>query len=66
MDLALYKYKNLDPEKPREVISGIINETRKVGGTFVSIWHNTSLLDNPEWKEWREVFEFMLKNSDAV
>jgi hypothetical protein len=39
----------------------LINETRKVGGIFVSIWHNTSLLDNKEWQEWREVFEFMLK-----
>jgi hypothetical protein len=40
----------------------MINETRKVGGLFVSIWHNTSLLDSDEWKGWREVFEFMIKN----
>ena len=66
MDLTLYKCKNLDPETSREVISGIINETRKVGGTFVSIWHNTTLLDNQEWQGWREVFEFMLKNSKAA
>jgi len=62
MDGTLYNYKNLDPVASREVILNMINETRKVGGLFVSIWHNTSLLDNEEWHEWRRVFEFMLKN----
>lgn len=62
MDVALYKNKNLDPDASREIILKLINETRKVGGLFVSIWHNTSLLDNPEWQRCREVFEFMLKN----
>ena len=61
-----YDYKKLDPEGSKEVILKIINETRKVGGLFVSIWHNTSLLDNKEWKGWREVFEFMLKNSETM
>jgi hypothetical protein len=60
MDVTLYNYKNLDPVASREVIEKMINETRKVGGLFVSIWHNTSLLDNQEWRSWREVFEFML------
>ena len=62
MDEALYKYKKLDPASSKEVILGMIRETRKAGGTFVSIWHNTSLLDKIEWQGWREVFEFMLKN----
>ena len=62
MDTTLYKYKNLDPVASREVILKLINENRKVGGLFVSIWHNTSLLDNPDWHGWREVFEYMLKN----
>ena len=62
MDTMLCNYKKLDPLKAKEVILNLINETRKVGGSFVSIWHNTSLLDNSEWQGWREVFEFMLKN----
>lgn len=64
MDATLYKYKNLDPAASKEVILNLINETRKVGGLFVSIWHNTSLLDNEEWIGWREVFEFMLKSQN--
>ena len=62
MDVTLYNYKNLNPVTSREVISMLINETRKVGGLFVSIWHNTSLLDKQEWQGWRDLFEFMLKN----
>jgi hypothetical protein len=62
MDSTLCKDKKLDPVKSKEVILNVMNETRKAGGIFVSIWHNTSLLDNPEWQGWREVFEYMLSN----
>ncbi len=62
MDGTLYNYKKLDTAGAEEVILKLINETKKVGGLFVSIWHNTSLLDNEEWNKWRRVFEFMLKN----
>jgi hypothetical protein len=62
MDGTLYDYKKLDPVSSKEVILKLINETKNVGGLFVSIWHNTSLLDNEEWKDWREVFEFLINN----
>jgi hypothetical protein len=62
MDTTLCNDKKLDPLTSKEVILNLINETKRVGGTFVSIWHNTSLLDNPVWQGWREVFEFMLQN----
>jgi hypothetical protein len=62
MDSTLFDYKKLDPEGAKEVILTMIGEIRKVGGLFVSIWHNTSLLDNEEWKGWRDVFEFIIKN----
>jgi hypothetical protein len=62
MDGTLFDYKKLDPVTSKELILNLINESRKVGGLFVSIWHNTSLLDNDQWKGWREVFEFVLKN----
>jgi len=65
MDGTLYDYKKLDPESSKEVVLKLIKETRNVGGLFVSIWHNTSLIDNEKWKGWREVFEFILKNQKA-
>jgi hypothetical protein len=61
MDCTLYQYKKLDPAGAKQVIIEMINETRKVGGLFVSIWHNTSLLDDEQWQQWRGVFEFMLQ-----
>jgi hypothetical protein len=62
MDSTLCSSKNYDTSAAKEAILRLINETKMVGGTFVSIWHNTSLLDNEDWKGWREVFEFMLQN----
>jgi hypothetical protein len=66
MDMTFCNYKNLDPIASKEIISGLMNETRKVGGLFVSIWHNKSLLDNQQYQGWREVFEFVLKNQTHV
>jgi hypothetical protein len=60
MDGTLYDYKKLDPVHSKELILKLIRETRNAGGLFVSIWHNTSLLDNDQWKGWREVFEFII------
>jgi hypothetical protein len=62
MDETLFNYKRLDIATSKRVILKMINETRNVGGLFVSIWHNTFLLDNEACKDQREVFEYMLKN----
>ena len=61
MDVTLFKYKGMSPESSDEIIATIVNETRKAGGLFVSLWHNTSLLESTEWKGWRNTFELMLK-----
>jgi hypothetical protein len=62
MDATLFDYKKLTPDLAIDIISSLINETRKAGGLFVSIWHNTSLVDNDVWRQWRKVFEFVIKN----
>jgi hypothetical protein len=61
MDGTLYQYKKLNPEDAGEIVSILIDETRKVGGLFMTIWHNTTLLDTGEWHGWRGLFESMLK-----
>jgi len=61
MDGTLFQYKNLGPEESELIIAGLIEETRKAGGIFISIWHNTTLLDTPEQKNWRKLFESTLK-----
>jgi len=60
MDATLYQYMKLDPEEAGKVVFSIISETRKVGGLFVSLWHNTSLTGNKERDGWRKLFEKML------
>ena len=63
MDATLYQYKKMDPEESAVTVMRLINETRKAGGLFVSIWHNTSLINNLQWGKWRELFENILKVS---
>lgn len=65
MDITFSEYKKLDPDRTKSIILSLINETRKVGGLFVSIWHNTSLLDNDVHKKWKEVFEYMMKTQKS-
>jgi hypothetical protein len=57
----LFSYKNLDPLESKKIVFDLIDRTKKAGGLFVSLWHNTSLLETPEWKGWRELFETMLQ-----
>jgi hypothetical protein len=61
MDGTLFQYKKLAPSASEEIIRKLIVETRNAGGLFVSLWHNTSLLETPEWKSWRELFESTLQ-----
>ena len=63
MDGALLKNCN-DIDKALGTVEMYIRETRQVGGLFVTIWHNTSLTDDGEWKGWRRVFEFVLNEQD--
>ncbi len=46
MDGTLFQYKGYDAEAACEVVRRLIDQTRKVGGLFISIWHNTSLLED--------------------
>jgi len=46
---------------PEQTIRSMISETRKAGGLFMSIWHNTSLLFNSDCQSKRNLFELMLR-----
>jgi hypothetical protein len=61
MDSTFYDYLHNKPEEAEVIINKIINETKRAGGLFVSLWHNTSLEDSGNWQGWRELFEKMLK-----
>ena len=61
MDVTLREFKKFDPSEAIKSIGKLITRTQRAGGIFISIWHNTTLLDTPELKAWREVFEFTLR-----
>jgi len=59
MDGTLTHYLHLPPEKAWEEIKKIMKEVKRVGGTFVSVWHNETVNEKGIWKGYREVFEEM-------
>jgi hypothetical protein len=60
MDGTFLRYLKAGHEQAEKMISSLVNETRDAGGTFISIWHNTSLLDEESGRKWRSVFESLL------
>lgn len=60
MDGTLRQYRNMTPDAAIDTINRLIDATRKVGGLFISIWHNTSLAEAEGWEGWRRVFEATL------
>ncbi len=59
MDDSLYLTRG---EEYNEIIPKLMTETRLAGGTFICVWHYSSLSDCEEMKHRRETFEQMLKS----
>lgn len=50
MDASFIKYLKTDPGKSLQLIIALMDEVKKVNGTFISIWHNNYLSDK-NWKD---------------
>ena len=61
MDATLNFYMQVSPDKVIEKVKPIIDEVKKVEGTFMSLWHNESLSEKGKWKAWRNVYEEIVK-----
>jgi len=61
MDVTLRDYMKLSPEEAINEILQLMEEVKKVGGIFISIWHNETVNNIGHWKGYREVFEEMNK-----
>ncbi|GGK41705.1 MULTISPECIES: polysaccharide deacetylase family protein [Flavobacteriaceae] len=66
MDGTLNHYENLTPEQATQKIKDIITAVKNVNGTFVSLWHNSSLSEVNEWKNWTKVYKALVKNATKV
>jgi len=65
MDVTLKQYLKLRPAAAIEQIQNVIKTTRSVGGTFIPIWHNSSLSSLDGWAGWREVYEALVQLATA-
>jgi hypothetical protein len=61
MEGTLKDYLKLSAEEATQKINSLMDEVKKVKGTFISLWHNESLSDQKRWKGWRKVYEDMLE-----
>ncbi|PIQ35111.1 MAG: hypothetical protein COW63_02200 [Bacteroidetes bacterium CG18_big_fil_WC_8_21_14_2_50_41_14] len=63
MDGTLRDYMKLTPADAIAQIAALIEEVRKVNGTFISLWHNESLSEEKRWKGWRTVYETLIQKA---
>ena len=57
MEGTFMHYLEMNPEQAEPVIDALIEEVRKVNGTFISLWHNDSVSEHGHWKGWRGLYE---------
>ncbi len=60
MDTGLRDYEKCNPEQAIERIKILMEKTRAVGGTFISLWHNESFSEWSGWEGWTKVYQEML------
>lgn len=61
MDFALLKTKSMLDKKKE--LTTIINEVKKVNGTFVPIFHNYTFSNDNQWKGFKELFNIILASN---
>ena len=61
MEGTFINYLKLNPKESLEKISSLITEVKNVDGTFISIWHNNTVSEDADNKEWRWVHNEMIK-----
>jgi hypothetical protein len=44
-----------------EKVESLLREVKNVGGTFISLWHNHTISDTDEYREWKNVHEKMIQ-----
>lgn len=65
MEATLKFYMNTSKEQACEIIDELINEVKNVNGQFVSLWHNETVSDEGLWKDWRMVYEYLIKKASV-
>lgn len=56
MDVTLKNYLQLSPEQAHEKITSLQEQVKNVNGIFMSVWHNSNLIDAEGWAGWKNVW----------
>ncbi len=57
MDTTLIYHLKLSPDEATKKAKKIVDEVKKVEGTFISLWHHETLSNNTESNPWRDCYE---------
>lgn len=64
MDVTLRHYLQLSPQEAYLKVKKIIEAIRSTGGTFTSLWHNSSFAEADGWtKEWKELYKKIVQEA---
>lgn len=61
MDATLCRYMKMRPALVPEHLSSLAHSVKEVGGTLRLLWHNESLAEKDEWRDWGEVYPNVLQ-----
>ena len=62
MDGTLREYLRFSLEESKRALLPLIEEAKRFGGDFISIWHNETISDWSDWKGWVELIDFTQRN----
>ncbi|MEN0007015.1 MAG: polysaccharide deacetylase family protein [Bacteroidota bacterium] len=60
MDVTLKQYLQLSPEAAIEHIQAYIQTLQQYGGTFTTLWHNSSFAEHEGWQGWKSAYAKIL------
>lgn len=66
MDTTFTHYYKADTQYSIERMQRIMGYVHQVGGTCISLWHNSSFTEQREWKGWRNVFETITREGGML
>jgi hypothetical protein len=66
MDITPLHYDSLTVDQTKIFITGMLENVKRVGGMFVSLWHNESLSESERWKGWRTVYHHLIAEAHRL
>lgn len=61
MDITLKEYMNIPDEQVFDRMKPLIDEVKKVNGTFATLCHNQTFETNETWEKWRAIYEQIIE-----